>query len=488
MSQGSKEPVKTVDLAQEIEEAVQVLASDEALVEEPAAISQHQSQPASQEAFREATITLDVAEPKSLSVAKSNKEETHPSRSPSRSPGKAPMRLEQSIEAIDALEEAIEEVGKAIPEFEAHSSDEKSPRKKATRAKATSKEAAATTKMNAPSKSSLDVTKTSRNTPQSMKLVSNTRNASNTLTTAAARPSITRSASVRDSTSKDSEENRKASTTEVKDYLASKRRPISLSFPAPPPLSKSSKPPTKPTFQLPGDAVAAKLKAQKEERLKRDEEAAIKKPAFKARPVPAYKNASLATVKQTTASKARENMMRGDGVEKENKIIVPGVSIQPQKRTSSVNFVNGKRHSVITATTKRNSSLVSRTNSIASRTIDTSNVQPSTARPAFTTSISSDSAKRHSAVIGAPISKSTVTAADAAAQRLKAREIFNRDKVEKEEKEKQRKEKEEAARRARAEAAERGRIASREWAEKQKRRTVATITPKAIGSAETETA
>jgi hypothetical protein len=63
-----------------------------------------------------------------------------------------------------------------------------------------------------------------------------------------------------------------------------------------------------------------------------------------------------------------------------------------------------------------------------------------------------------------------VTAEDAAAQRQKARAIFNRDRAEGEARERARRDKEEAARRARAEAAEKGRIASREWAEKHKRR------------------
>ena len=46
----------------------------------------------------------------------------------------------------------------------------------------------------------------------------------------------------------------------------SKPRPVSLSFPTPPPAARSSKAPTKSSFQLPGEAVAAKLKAAREER------------------------------------------------------------------------------------------------------------------------------------------------------------------------------------------------------------------------------
>jgi hypothetical protein len=80
-----------------------------------------------------------------------------------------------------------------------------------------------------------------------------------------------------------------ADTTEdgkLQDYLAAKRRPISMSFPTPPPLVKSKKPVTTSNFTLPGEAVAAKLKAQRLERQKREEEEAAKKREFKARPVP----------------------------------------------------------------------------------------------------------------------------------------------------------------------------------------------------------
>lgn len=66
----------------------------------------------------------------------------------------------------------------------------------------------------------------------------------------------------------------------------SKPRAIGLSFPAPPPPAKSTKPPTKSTFELPGEAFQRKIKAQKEERQKRMEEEEKKRREFKARPVP----------------------------------------------------------------------------------------------------------------------------------------------------------------------------------------------------------
>jgi hypothetical protein len=52
----------------------------------------------------------------------------------------------------------------------------------------------------------------------------------------------------------------------------SKPRPMSMSFPTPPPPPKSTKATTQATFQLPGEAIAAKLKADKEARLQRQAE------------------------------------------------------------------------------------------------------------------------------------------------------------------------------------------------------------------------
>ncbi|KAF2872378.1 hypothetical protein BDV95DRAFT_382310 [Massariosphaeria phaeospora] len=463
-------------------------------------------------------------EPKTLTNAKSCEAGTTPatsrapSRSPSKSPARSPRRLEESIEAIDALEEALDHVGRAIPKLE-QSGDEKSPRK------ARFPRTAATPNARV---------KTTKKSPLASKVSMAPSVAPRSLKPTIARSSVARSSSVRLPSSK---EHRKGSG-EVSDYLASKRRPISMSFPTPPPPPKSSKQPTKPTFQLPGEAVAAKLKAQREERLKqeangevtkkrprpismppppkstkpptkpnfqlpgevtaarlkaqkeerlkretegqaptgrsfsmppppktkstkpptkanfqlpgeavaarlkaqreerlkREEEDAegAKKPTFKARPVPVHKN-TPALVRQTASSKARESM-----ISKENtsSLTVPSST----RRASSVNV--GKRSSVV-----------------APRSISTS---------ATTTS------HRNSVVLP----KSAVQPANATALKLKGRDVFNRDKLEKEAKDDQKRGKEEVAWKARAQAAERGRIASREWAEKQKRRSMALAAPK----------
>ncbi|PSN68738.1 hypothetical protein BS50DRAFT_632622 [Corynespora cassiicola Philippines] len=460
------------------------------------------------------TLTADKPCEEDSTPATSRTPSRAPSRSPSRSPAKTPMRLEQSFEAIDALEEALDNVGKAFGDFDGLD-EEKSPKKArfprdvtapTARGDAAKKSSAAPRVSKAPSAAA----------PKSLKPEK-------------ARPSLGRAASTRAASNKDKEA-RKGSA-EVVDYLAAKRRPISMTFPAPPPPPKSTKAPTKPTFQLSSDAVAAKLKAQKEERLKREAEGqapkarplsmppppkstkpptkpnfqlpgeaiaaklkaqreerlkreaegeakaprplsmppppkstkpptvpnfklpgeeiaaklkaqkeerlkreaeeaeAAKKAALKARPAPSRKPAPL-PIRQASTSRTREQVLSKDDI--------PGVTISaPPRRTSS---------------SHRSSILV----------------------PARSVSTSSATSSRNSLSLvpsnPGPVVKSTVTPEDVATQRLKGREIFNKDRTYTEERERERREKEEAAKRARAEAAERGRIASREWAERQRKK------------------
>lgn len=210
-------------------------------------------------------------EPKTLSSEKPLDETTKtpvmsrtPSRRASRSPSKSPMRIEESIEAIDALEEALEDVGKAVSHFD-QSNDEKSPRKKAALNDAATPITRGKTTRKTPLASR--VSRTPSAVPQSMKASSGVAPATSSGAPKPTKSSLARASSVRTAPSRDL----KQRSTDTVDYLASKRRPVSVSFPTPPPPPKG-RAPTKPTFHLSSDAVAAKLKAQKEERLKREAE------------------------------------------------------------------------------------------------------------------------------------------------------------------------------------------------------------------------
>ena len=474
-------------------------------------------------------------------------------RRASRSPSRSSMRLEESISAIDRLEDDLESIGKAIPDLK--DSDDERPLKDPRSSKASASTVRGKTPSKTPAKTP---NKTSARTPAKVETKTPGRTTAKAPIPArasvAARASIApkppvpaktaftsrisrvpsaaprsvkpttatslaRASSVRTAPSKDV---RKPST-ETADYLASKRRPISLSFPTPPPppkgraptkpvfqLSsdnvaaklkaqkeerlkreaegvaapkqrpismppppKSTKPPTVPSFQLSGEAAAAKLKAQKEERLKRMEEAAaagkpvsrpismpppakstkpLTKPSFQlpgeaaAARLKTQKEARLKRMEEAEAAEkaaAKAPLRKPIAYRSRDSLLVrdaPGVSIAPPPQNDAPQ----------------------RSTSIASKRISIGGAP-------LSRSISTSSANR-SSVILAEGGKSTVTPVDAAALKFKGKQVFNRDRMEKEAMERERREKEEAAKRARAEAAERGRIASREWAERQRKK------------------
>ncbi|KAI9749514.1 MAG: hypothetical protein M4579_006842 [Chaenotheca gracillima] len=198
---------------------------------------------------------------------------------------------------------------------------------------------------------------------------------------------------------------------------------------------KSTKPPTRPNFELPGEAISRRLKEQREERRKREEEELQKKREFKAKPARKAAPPTMA-VRPTASSQAR----------------VARASLAE----GGPNPASGK-----TPTLKRQSSLQ----------IPKRSQRPSMAATAVTSvrKPSLPSAARQPSIPAAS-QPSTVTGADAIHQRQRGKDLFARDRLEKTELVQARKAKEDAARRARAEAADRGRLASREWAERQKRR------------------
>jgi hypothetical protein len=204
--------------------------------------------------------------------------------------------------------------------------------------------------------------------------------------------------------------------------------------------AKSSKAPTKSTFSLPGEVISAKLKAQREERLKQEEEAEKAKKNFKARPMPTKISEPSVKPRDNKASQGRLSIYAG-GVNKEN-IEPPKVIVRKARPMSMIEKPKGDP-------TRANSG-VRRTTSVNARS---------------TTSISRVSSVQLSAG-----QKSSVSKDEVVHQKAKGKEVFGRNKAEIERLENERKEKEEAARKARADAAERGRQASREWAEKQKKK------------------
>ncbi|CAI6338305.1 unnamed protein product [Periconia digitata] len=442
------------------------------------------------------TPTVEVfsePEPKTLTSEKPCEGETTPAanrtpnRPASRSPSRSPMRLEESIEAFDALEEALENVGKAIPLFD-QSADE-APGKKGLSKTPTP-----------PKKKSPAVSRISRNpsaAPKSLKPAASRLSSGS---------SLGRASSVRATSSQSAKDQptRKGSG-ETSDYLASKRRPISMSFPAPPPPVKSQRAPTKSTFQLPGEAVAAKLKAQKEERLKREAEAGSAKkprpismpPPPKSTKAPTKPNFQLpgeaiaAKLKAQKEERLKREAEAGNQQQQQRapssrpvSLVLPAKSTKPPTvanfqlpgeavaaKLKAAREERLKREEQEAEAAKKAALAFKARPAPARRPIPSTTTTTAGALPKRTASMSTTTtAQSRTASTSSSFSAAAAPATGGAVSSQKGRQVFNRDKLEKEARVRERKEKEDAAKKARAEAAERGRIASREWAERQKRK------------------
>ncbi|KIX04118.1 uncharacterized protein Z518_07671 [Rhinocladiella mackenziei CBS 650.93] len=366
-------------------------------------------------------------------------------------------RIEDSVEAIDALEEAIEKISERLPVLDGLKIDSlvKSPKNTPARPSPQSI-----------TKASKALTKTDHLPPRHSrasptKAVPSARAAiqSKPTTVRAPVPKPTTKASVvtkppkkpivdevksRGSSAPSQPLSLPTSPAKALQDTTTKRvasRALSTSKPGFVP-AKSAKPPTKPTFSLPGEAISAKVKAQREERLRREEEAEKERKTFKARPIPTRTSRPSVVPRENKTSQARMSVYTGGG-SKENVTPKPGPS-QPRPRPSSF-------CAKPTTDPKQPNSSVRRTTSVTEKSTTAKSRVPSLQLTAG--------------------QKSTVTKQEAAQQKAKGKEGgFGRTKVETEWLEKERKAKEEAARKARTEAAERGRQASREWAEKQRKK------------------
>jgi hypothetical protein len=209
------------------------------------------------------------------------------------------------------------------------------------------------------------------------------------------------------------------------------------------PKIRSAKPTTKSTFELPGEALSRRKREAHEARLKLQEEEDKKRREFKAKPL--RKSIVPDVVPRDTAtSRARKSQI--------------GL---PDEKTSGQSFRSlslSKRSSVIGAPLP--SAWASNlANSSAPRAPGPNGAQSSLTRKPSTISGPSMSG----------LSKQrTVSVTDAQTQRHRAKEIYSRDMKAIEDVEKEKREREAAAKKSREEAAERGRQASREWAEKQR--------------------
>ncbi|KAI1869468.1 hypothetical protein JX265_006558 [Neoarthrinium moseri] len=200
--------------------------------------------------------------------------------------------------------------------------------------------------------------------------------------------------------------------------------------------TKSAKPPTRPTFELPGEAISRRKREEREAKLRAQEEEERKRREFKAKPIRAAPAPSSA-VRGTITSRARQN----NGALPEN--IALQTSQTPNKRASLV--VSREPLSSTNNQSQPRGRLLAANSSEASR--------------ATSTSTGSISGKR-----------SSVSIEDVQQQRLRGKEVLQRDSMYSKDREREKREREALARLAREQAAERSRLLSRQWAEKQKRK------------------
>ncbi len=361
-----------------------------------------------------------------------------------RSPGKRVSRIEDSVEALDALEEEIEKVDKLIPTTADNFSDTAKAKKQAkVHPKTAEKKINGSVRIKdnttvhirpVTGKPSTSV----RSTAPRSSILPATKNAVTPPKGSPTKPAI------------DSRSPAPARQSAKVGPQSVTHKRVSSVHKAPFQPTKSTKPPTQSTFELPGEAISRKLKEQREQRLKREEEQTNKQRVFKARLV---RHSQAPEVKLTTAAKARIGLAKGEPVNGSKLVegtpkptpaprVMPTASTGANKRVSSLTVA--KRFSAVQPTAN------------------------SSARVTRKSSLATAGAAHNPSVSGPP--RTAPTAEDLALQKVKGKEVFGRNRAEMMERQKARKEKEEAAKKARAEAAERGRVSSREWAEKQKLR------------------
>ncbi|KAI9643781.1 hypothetical protein NHQ30_007130 [Ciborinia camelliae] len=199
---------------------------------------------------------------------------------------------------------------------------------------------------------------------------------------------------------------------------------------------KSTKPPTKSSqFELPGEAYSRRKKEAHEARLRAQEEEDRKRREFKARPI-SKSVASRTLPRDTAASRARQSKTSGESAD-----------------SSSLNV--GKRGSLVGA---------HRPSILDMQKVNMTGSSPRTKAPPAPLTRKASSHPHGPR----PAMQRTVSDSDHEMQRQRAKELYNRDAMYTVEIEREKREREAVAKRSREEAAEKGRQASREWAEKQK--------------------
>jgi hypothetical protein len=203
--------------------------------------------------------------------------------------------------------------------------------------------------------------------------------------------------------------------------------------------AKSAKLPTRPTFELPGEAISRRKREEHQAKLKVQEEEERRRREFKARPPPS-KVVPTTAPRETIASRARqtkatmaENTARTPVLKK-----YAAATIGPHSRSALLSTVNQQQ--------------------VRGRGLKDES-SPNQASRATSASTGSVSGKR-----------SSVSHEDVQMQKLRGHEIYMRDNSWTDSRARERQQREQLAKVAREEAAERSRQQSREWAARQARK------------------
>jgi hypothetical protein len=383
-----------------------------------------------------------------------------------RSPAKPVSRIEDSVEALDKLEEALD----ALKEAALAESVVSPEKKRQTRPMPSNDTSMMHTKVQAQA--------ATKNQPP------RTGAATMRVKSTAPRPSILKKATSMTFKPSPTELSR-ASSVQLKTRPKAKapfKRPLSLMPPKE--TAKSTKPPTRPTFELPGEAVARRLKEQKEARLAQRESSedsfhtarVVSGPRIKSTKAPTYPAFELPgealSRKKREAHEARLKAQEEEERKRRefkarpirNSVVpdfVPRETVASRMRQSKIGLENMGIDDI--SVSKGGSNVGAHRPSILE--LNKANISAPRAKAA--PPIRKPTPTTHGPSMSGRAMQRTVSTADVQIQRQRARDIYNRDAKMAEDMERERREREAAAKHAREVAAERGRQASREWAEKQ---------------------
>lgn len=219
--------------------------------------------------------------------------------------------------------------------------------------------------------------------------------------------------------------------------------------------ARSVKQPTIPTFELPGEAISRRKREEHDAKLKRQEEEERKRREFKARPIRLSVTPSTAP-RETVSSRARTNRTSVIG-----ESAVPGGGLNVPGSAPPTN----RRLSVISSDSAGRTNGQGQVSRGRGPTLGSSPTTAGQLSRATSTSTGSISGKR-----------STISVEDVQYQKIRGREILHRDSILSSDRDREKREREAIAKQARQEASERSRALSREWAEKQKLKAKKTTT------------